>query len=712
MTRDYSSYMNLIDETIFGNRDEWITPDSFGQWGGTNAFFDEYYPKYKIGKPPGQSDGRFMDYHNAGTIGRAVQDTVALDNAAYVNAANVNFTPILFQGFHNEPLDREHYGEPTDYTAYTELCEHRGSVPIMFQTYPTTGVNFSSISHGLLGIDGTQIWPSDVFGEYEVPYPVSTAIARRIQAYQSNYRYSDPPIIAENDIKYLITCADDEARYALDYEADIKDKVLLPNGEYANKKYVFVESSKSYYYIKDVNKLAEDAGYIYMFNQYAHVTDSNRPIVSFCPKNFILEIRVVTSVVWTDGRTSTARPNALPGYPSGTSTTSSGEPLSEFLSKIPTRLQAIAEYNQQYATGYDYKAQLTVTSVFCYVYSRKKDSQDVYTVVQGGSSPYKPMPNVLFDVVFSLHRCMFSYGEFMNFGFNQHQFTDANTYFTLPLFGTPCSGDNGHKVYSYIPSDEWDRLGRKTIEEEISYWTNHSGVTTSLFSMYEYYYPKSVSGGTSGSFFYTHAEDSIRLMTYIWKVVNDEHQIEVFTESCRNAAASYGLFFCDKYDDLTAKDTPKVWTDEKLMCGTITMDGSVRETWGDYTSGIDNMDQPQFWWVDSEGHTWNPETTFQTNGDDYPTMGSWNMVPLPVMPYPYPIYETANSYPNMAKWDTQLIGAFAGVKSLGSTVIPRTVTEIGYNAFAGTSLTEVTISENCEYSAESFPKNCEVKFYS
>lgn len=58
-----------------------------------------------------------------------------------------------------------------------------------------------------------------------------------------------------------------------------------------------------------------------------------------------------------------------------------------------------------------------------------------------------------------------------------------------------------------------------------------------------------------------------------------------------------------------------------------------------------------------------------------------------------------------------LSGAFKDVVTLEQVTIPHTCQRIGPVAFAGTSLREVTIPADCEYSETSFPEGCEVHFY-
>lgn len=56
-------------------------------------------------------------------------------------------------------------------------------------------------------------------------------------------------------------------------------------------------------------------------------------------------------------------------------------------------------------------------------------------------------------------------------------------------------------------------------------------------------------------------------------------------------------------------------------------------------------------------------------------------------------------------------GAFANCVSLDTAHIPHSCEEIGEYAFRNTALESVTISEECVYSATSFPEGCTVEFY-
>lgn len=68
------------------------------------------------------------------------------------------------------------------------------------------------------------------------------------------------------------------------------------------------------------------------------------------------------------------------------------------------------------------------------------------------------------------------------------------------------------------------------------------------------------------------------------------------------------------------------------------------------------------------------------------------------------------SIKNGAYREATKMGAFIN-SNLGKVVIPSSVQSIGEYSFSGTTLSAVTISEDCTYFPTSFPANCEVHFY-
>jgi hypothetical protein len=71
-----------------------------------------------------------------------------------------------------------------------------------------------------------------------------------------------------------------------------------------------------------------------------------------------------------------------------------------------------------------------------------------------------------------------------------------------------------------------------------------------------------------------------------------------------------------------------------------------------------------------------------------------------------------NGYPsNGFLPEIPTVGAFGNAVALQQSKIPTSVVYIGSEAFKKTALTSVTISQNCTYYNNSFPKDCTVNHY-
>lgn len=75
-------------------------------------------------------------------------------------------------------------------------------------------------------------------------------------------------------------------------------------------------------------------------------------------------------------------------------------------------------------------------------------------------------------------------------------------------------------------------------------------------------------------------------------------------EWLRRGMAAYGLFFCDEIGTLwqSGKDLTR-WIDDKMCLGTIDDNGYTN---GDYTHGLDNSNQRQFDWKETDKTNYNP----------------------------------------------------------------------------------------------------------
>lgn len=83
--------------------------------------------------------------------------------------------------------------------------------------------------------------------------------------------------------------------------------------------------------------------------------------------------------------------------------------------------------------------------------------------------------------------------------------------------------------------------------------------------------------------------------------------------------------------------------------------------------------------------------------------------------YPYPIniwtIDENSDFAHAGMPDMSNVGTFMGSRSLNSIVIPETVKYIGEYAFANTTLVNVKIASDCQYSETSFPPGCTIDNY-
>ena len=684
-----------VNENIYGNRADWTTPGSAQDWSGDNIFLDQFYPKIKTGCPQGQTDGRLSNLLAANTISR---DTTIDSSPAWVYTS-INPQPIGYEWAAASSFTFDNLYKEGKWVGDTY---HNDLTPVMFQVYRYTG----DTSIGTLtGIDG---W----FAPSSNP-----DLVRSVKQNQAKMRFSPGPPDTEVDLEDAIICANDTERFALTQEQ--VDPMYQT---------VYVQDTTNMYYVKDRTKLNVSAGYQFMWSLNDYLGNNSSPITSFCPKNFILEINITYGTV-VDGtevsspqstRRIRARPDGL--------FSSETIPLADFTPElIQQRLDDIATYLHNYedthGSEFPWSVYLVVFGMHCKVYNRSQ--RDSFTYTRSGSGANTPIFNVLFNGGIRLSTMAQYESPIVRYTYNQNS-SGSLTYSNLPLLGD-ISGGTGSNI----------NIGANYSRG--SYWENHTDFT--WWASNASYIPV-LLGVNLQQCWYERVGDSIygygyRVVPNVF-TISTAGDVSVIKEYAHERAAQYGLFFCDKYSALSASDTPRVWVDPDMMCGTFVEQDGIRITTGNFTSGLNNMNQPQFRMVDSEGNTWNPDTTFYTD-NDYPQMTSWDMIefdeaPLPVndvmtaqgnypeypywqlvdmpsFPTPYSVFVAYGAYPHIPTWDEILIGAFAGVRNLGQVTIPQSVTSIGYTAFAKTAITSVTISQECEFYDESFPAGCEVKFY-
>lgn len=688
-----------VNENVYGLRENWTTPNSPQNWSETDSyridFFNEYYPKIKTGCPQGQTDGKLIDLLNAGTITR---DTVIDSSPAWVytyleepHAIGYMWAPASEFTFDNLYEEGTWVGDET----------HNNLTPIMFQVFRHTDNTTNSY---LKGMDG---WYAPA---------TNPDLVEGVKRNQAKERFSPGVTVSEEEMADAIICADDTERFALT-SAQV-DPMYQE---------VYVQSTTNMYYVKDRDKLNSEAGYQFMYSINDFVGNNSSPVVNFCPKNFILETNITYgTVVVTGNSTSPQAVKRIVPRPDGLFS-SETLPLADFTEElIQQRLDDIETFIDTYpethgGADYPHDIYLAVFGMHCKVYNR--DHGDTFTHNQSGDNVNTPIFNVLFNGGLRLDTMSEDEPPLVRYVYNQ-PYSGRWTYCNFPLLGDIGGGTS----YDINILANYSR---------ISYWEDHPDFT--WWSSHISYIPFLLGVNLRQSF-YERVGDSwsgygyrvVPVVMYIYTAGD----VSVIKEKAHEVTAQYGLFFCDKYDDIATKDTPRMWTDPDMMCGTFTEQDGIRITRGNFTSGLDNMEQPQFFMVNSEGDTWDPDVTFRTNNDypqmtswdlmefdepplpvndvpttannEYPMFPYWNITPIPVEPYPYPVFVTDNNYPDMYGWGLELIGAFAGLRNLNRTKIPLTTKSIGYNAYAGTSVKEVRIAEDCDYFDESFPPGCNI----
>ena len=91
-----------------------------------------------------------------------------------------------------------------------------------------------------------------------------------------------------------------------------------------------------------------------------------------------------------------------------------------------------------------------------------------------------------------------------------------------------------------------------------------------------------------------------------------------------------------------------------------------------------------------------------------------NNTPSLNTPYPYIFWFTNSAGDDTihyALFKNEPMGACNKCTNLNNITIPKSVKKIGNEMATNTSLTSVTIANDCEYTSTSFPQNCVVNFY-
>lgn len=689
-----------VNQNVYGRKENWTMPNSPQNWSESNVvvadFLETYYPKIRTGCPQGQTDGRFIDLLNAGVITR---DTTIDSSPAWVYTTLPDIRAVSYNWAPAAEFTRENV---IPFGTWVNAPNATGLTPIMFQVYRYTGNTTNSY---LKGIDGWYV-------------PSNPDLMQSIKRNQAKERFGPGVTVSDEEMEDAIICADDTERFALT-SAQV-DPMYQE---------VYVQSTTNMYYVKNRDKLNSEAGYQFMYSLNDFIGKNNSPVTSFCPKNFVLEIMITYGIKCIPSNpTSESAFDRAASKPDGLFS-SETIPLADFTPDLVEQRKAeitafLVEYNTTHTTEYPNDIILYVYGMHCRVYNRS--SNDVFTYTRAGDSSNSPIFHTLFNGGIYLDAMdPVTEPPIINYVYDTY-FTGTHAYCNFPLLGTIENGDDYDPNINanYAKSSNWDN------HTDFVWWSNNPSYLPVTMGL-----PAALNGCS-----YERVGDSLggygyRILPNVATLHGGE-DVSVIKEIAHETAARYGLFFCDKYDDIATKDTPRMWTDPNMMCGTFTETDGYRITRGNFTSGLDNMEQPQFFMVNSEGDTWDPDVTFHTTNDypqmlswdliefdepplpvndvpttangEYPMFPYWNITPIPVQPHPYPVFVTEQNYPDMLEWGLELIGAFAGLRNLNRTKIPLTTKSIGYNAYAGTSVKEVRIAEDCDYFDGSFPPGCNI----
>ena len=682
-----------INENVYGSKSTWITPSEHTQWSNNSfyvSYLEEFYPKFQIGCATDKDNGRLKDYLSAGNMTR---NELIDDSPTWV-----------YTGMSGQAIGFQ-YTTPLDFDAYEQVGtwigdgSHGGLTGIMFQVQGAIG--------GWQGGGGS--WSNfKGFDGYTVPSGESSK-ASIIQNVQGQYRFSPDINPDPTDMSNAVIVANQTERYAL-------------TGLSINQK-VYQEDISTMFIVIDDSKLSQSGGYQYCYSYYEFNGCNNQPIVSFCPKNYVLEpyIRCAWATI------SENNPHAYITAPDGLPSLSGAIKLGEFTEEwVQDKLDGLAtwleNYRQRQGQPYPNTIKLVVNGAYAKVYYRSNG--DTFSANSTSSSNR----NGLFSSLLN-GSVLMNIGdgeEIIDYSYNQPSSLNSVAS-ALPVMGqiyaTSFGTQNVFPTYSN-PSRYTNNSG---------YWWGNSTDNRSSCPIH-----MSIDGSTFDYLHY-HIGDyqsgySIRTFC-VCDEITSTADVDGIIEKIHSAVARYGLFFCDDYNNLPTANSPSMWTDENMMCGTYTESNGIRITEGYYTSGMDNINQPQFKMIDSNGDTWSNHDVLQTENGAYPALPTWNIMPLdspqpldtvlttdnaypafwywavydiPVEPTPYCIFDTEEDYPQMPTWNRILIGAFANSEKLIATFVPNSTKSIGYNAYTTSKITNVTLANDCTYHRTSFPDDCVV----
>ncbi len=467
---------------------------------------------------------------------------------------------------------------------------------------------------------------------------------------QAKFRFSPSPNPSSGDMASATIVANQTERYALT-ELEVNDLV-------------YQQDTTDMWRVKNASSLSTSSGYELLYSLCGFDAQGHKPLVSFCPKNIFLVPKIILNAFNVMDNDTKRIPTSIPTILTS-QTVTLADITDEFLEQNFDTIEAWKNRVSSNTTVH-----FVATKVSCDVYART------------GHDRFQAVGN---------------FGFLLNGGVNVFGGDTIIDYRGHAGVCVGCRSDSASGGGTVNVMATYNKSSNYTDNTALWWGSNASNIPLLL----------NFGDGSDGDYLCWTSSGSnpaVRIVSQGIEITST-NSATLRDKICR-MVAKYGLFFCDKAS-LIDLESPTMWADPHMHCGTYVVENGKRVTYGDYTTGMDNINQPQFKMIEGiTGETWNATRTFSTE-DDYPQILSWNLQSFEE-PTPYCIFDTEGQYPQMPTWRKILIGAFALAENLTATFIPNSTKLIGYNAYRQSSITEADIANDCDYYEQSFPDECTV----